>query len=87
MLDFKMAGLTRDPLTDELEFNEEPVYKMADFFGIQITTPDDTARNKVNAHGPRTHPAASRRAMRCSPENVEGLRNPPHEPTRSHSKP
>lgn len=41
MLDFKMAGLTRDPLTGELEFNQEPVYKMAEFFGIRIDGPDD----------------------------------------------
>ena len=39
--DFANACLTRDADTDELEFNEEPVYKMADFFGIQIATPDD----------------------------------------------
>ena len=42
--DFSQAGMTRDPDTDELEFNQEPVYKMAEFFGIQITTPDDIGR-------------------------------------------
>ena len=39
--DFAQAGLTRDPDTDEIEFNEATVYAVAEQLGLRIDSPDD----------------------------------------------